>query len=115
MTKHTPAPWVVDEDPTQDGDHLTMITTPGKAGFMGTWIAGCIHNWNDAAKDERRISWAEAEANARLIAAAPELLTELIALRRRFHSCCAAQGSSPEYVALSTPGADAVIAKALGK
>jgi hypothetical protein len=52
------------------------------------------------------------EGNARLIAAAPELLAELIALRRRFHNACRATGSTDEYVLESTPGADAAIRKA---
>lgn len=46
------------------------------------------------------------------MAAAPELLAELIDLRRRFHNACRSGGSDEEFVLGSTPGADAAIAKA---
>ena len=55
-------------------DYKTLVAMPGKAGTPGAWIALVQHNWNEAEAGERRISWAETEANARLIAAAPELL-----------------------------------------
>ena len=67
MAEHTPTPWVVDEDPLEDKGYQTLITMPGKNGFQGTSIAYVNHNWNDAEHGERRISWAEAEANARHI------------------------------------------------
>ncbi len=65
--KATPGDWLADEDPAQDGDHSTMVMIPGANGQYGTWIAGCCHNWTDAAFGERRISWKEAETNAALI------------------------------------------------
>jgi len=67
MAEHTPIPWIVDEDPFEDKGYKTLITMPGKNGFQGTSIAYVNHNWNDADHGERRISWAEAEANARHI------------------------------------------------
>ena len=67
MAEHTPTPWVVDEDPLEDKGYKTLITIPEKNGFQGTSIAYVNHNWNDADHGERRISWAEAEANARHI------------------------------------------------
>jgi hypothetical protein len=67
--EHTPGPWKADEDPCEPHDYKTLITLPSKVGNYPTWLARCEHNWNDAAAGERRISWAEAEANARLIAA----------------------------------------------
>lgn len=54
-------------------------------------------------------------ANGRLMAAAPELLAELIDLRKRFHAACRATGSDEEFVIGSTPGADAAISKATGE
>lgn len=54
-------------------------------------------------------------ANGRLMAAAPELLAELIDLRKRFHAACRAAGSDEEFVIGSTPGADAALAKAEGR
>lgn len=79
---HTPGPWVVEADPLDNQGYVTLITLPGKAGSFGTWIARAEHNWNDATAGERRISWAEAEANARLITAAPDLLAAIGPLMR---------------------------------
>lgn len=71
---HTPGPWAVDADPVEDQDYETLIVLPGPNGSFPTWIARAEHNWNEAGARQRRISWAESQANARLIAAAPELL-----------------------------------------
>lgn len=76
-TEHTPGPWIVTEDPMSNQDYQTLVTMPERAGVMGTWLALVHHNWNEAEAGKRRISWKEAEANARLIAASPELLTQL--------------------------------------
>ena len=77
----TPGKWVAHEDPTQDGDHVTMVVLPGKNGQFETWLAGCIHNWQEASYGERRISWKEAEGNAALIVAlvnnAPRMIEAL--------------------------------------
>ena len=75
----TPGPWQAEEDPVQDGDHATLVTTRGKNGFDGTWIASTFHNWKDADYGERRISWKEAEANAALIALIASNLPTIIA------------------------------------
>ena len=66
---HTPGPWTIDED--------------GDTNVMGETIAIGIldpqgHRVGEA--DGRDLSLPEAEANARLIAAAPELLAALVAL-----------------------------------
>jgi hypothetical protein len=66
--KATPGDWVIEEDPVQDGSHMTLVATPGKHGCNGTWIASTFHNWNYTDYGERRISWKEAESNAALIA-----------------------------------------------
>lgn len=81
----TPGEWKTEYDPIGDDDHATAICLPRKVGGFGTFLASCQHNWNDAAYDERRISWKEATANAALIVAArnslPAMITELRELR----------------------------------
>ena len=81
----TPGEWVSEFDPMDDGDHATAVCLPGKAGAIGTFLAYCQHNWNEADYSERRISWKEATANAALIVAArnslPAILTEIRELR----------------------------------
>lgn len=63
-TKHTPGPWVV-EDPIES---LTPIGAHGRNG--GKWVAHCLGPHQ--------------AANARLIAAAPDMLEALTALLARF-------------------------------
>ena len=77
--KATPGHWEVEEDPTQDGDHATLVCLSGKFGIMGTWLLGCFHNWKEAAKGERRISWKKAESNATLIVALVNNLPAILA------------------------------------
>lgn len=66
-TKHTPEPWVVDEDGTvtqaDSGAHIAVVSQ--EDDFP------CLE------EDEREEARAECKANARLIAAAPELLEAL--------------------------------------
>lgn len=81
----TPGEWVTEFDLFDAGDHATAVCLPGKAGEIGTFLAYCQHNWNEADYSERRISWKEATANAALIVAArnslPAMLTEIRELR----------------------------------
>ena len=85
MAAATPGEWVTEFDPIDAGDHATAVCLPGKAGEIGTFLAYCQHNWNEAGYSERRISWKEATTNAALIVAArnsaPALLTEIRELR----------------------------------
>jgi hypothetical protein len=66
--KHTPGPWELELDP--DGG---FIITNGPASKDGTWVL--------AARGPIAHRAAVSHANARLIAAAPDLLAALIRLR----------------------------------
>ena len=90
MTQHTPGPWNNDTHPWDvlaDGKRTTPIAT--------------VHVEVDGGN--------EARANARLIAAAPELLEALKSLVGRFEGCTSHCGS-PELNAFRN--ANAAIAKA---
>nr|WP_064247000.1 hypothetical protein [Rhizobium leguminosarum]OAP95128.1 hypothetical protein A4U53_18070 [Rhizobium leguminosarum] len=69
--RHTPGPWRVDSD--NDGYGIEIVGRPtwpcSRFGVQGDW---------DIAKIEELDNDAEARANARLIAAAPELLEALL-------------------------------------
>jgi len=83
MSKHTPGPWLADNF-LCDGDHALRIAMPDVRTMPGATIAVAQHNWSDAEFGERRISWKEAEANARLIAAAPAMLAALEFITEQF-------------------------------
>lgn len=69
QTKHTKGPWEAGLNPS-GGYSNSFVVRPAGEFPHGLWIADC-----GSALDEERI------ANARLIAAAPELLDALKALR----------------------------------
>lgn len=64
MSKHTPGPWSTQR--ALDGSGDVGITAPGVRNVIAECFAAMRH------RDERATD--EAEANARLIASAPELL-----------------------------------------
>ena len=100
--KHTPGPWeACDQGDYSDFDGNSRV-------ILGDDMRIAVVQWSPGDMQ------AESDANAHLIAAAPELLAELIALRRRFHNACLGTGSDADIVAGSTPGADAAIARATG-
>lgn len=72
MTKHTPGPWVVHE-----GDEID-IRSANPADLAQAPIYYCIaENIGGHVHGENFDDYSEVEANARLIAAAPELLEAL--------------------------------------
>jgi hypothetical protein len=80
MPEHTPGPWTIDLDYDRDGHH--GINSEAR---MWKAVAECSANTLGAAK----VSQDEAEANAHLIAAAPELLEaleEVVAISDRKHN-----------------------------
>lgn len=70
MSKHTPGPWVAEP-----------------VGGKGSWVKGSTGEWAALACGDTSES---AEANARLIAAAPDMLEALNAIQRLEFagSCC---------------------------
>jgi hypothetical protein len=74
--KHTPPPWHVDSFGCY-GDYKLRVCEPMRSGFPLATIAQFEFNWKDAGQFDRQISYKEAEANALLASAAPELLDAL--------------------------------------
>lgn len=72
----TPGPWGVEEPPF-DHDYKTHVTIPNALGRPGQTIMVADHNWNEAGARERRISWKEAEMNARAAKEIPAMVEEL--------------------------------------
>lgn len=66
MSKHTPGPWVVSTQDSEKIDRRFLIKEQGFGGNLAAVFDVARH---------------EAEANARLIAAAPEMLEALKAIR----------------------------------
>lgn len=64
QAKHTPGPWII-EDITDDGQSVISAASKNWIDFARVWVV------TDESTDK------EGEANARLIAAAPELLEAL--------------------------------------
>ena len=67
MSGHTPGPWEVDSESSNDGEAEVVIG----AGRTICWTADTLMD------DEEAVITDEDRANGRLIAAAPELLTGL--------------------------------------
>lgn len=74
-SKHTPGPWSVD-----DFGAGQRVVVKGRAGFSGDYRIADAHFSSDLARCARV---SEMQANARLIAAAPELLEALEAARQQ--------------------------------
>ena len=66
MSKHTPGPWLIEAQNCHFGDIATVHNTDEK------WVTIYAPHWMETGMDEK-----EQSANARLIAAAPELLEAL--------------------------------------
>ncbi len=104
MSKHTPGPWSVD-----DYGAGQRIVVKGRKGFTGDYRVADAHFSSDLVHCVRV---AEMRANARLIAAAPELLSAIIDLADAARSACNAAQHSALVQALFD--ADYAIAKANG-
>ena len=110
--KHTPGPWQVDADQRADEKTRQLAARYGLKESRGTAIIGDIKQWehNESYSVVAVVNddnW-ECEANARLIAAAPELLEALRGIRDM------RIGDPEKVVDAAFAKADAAIAKAEG-
>ena len=101
MSKHTPGPWVV-------VGNLTKYVEARLVGSLMQEVAACGPTLADEGYGQQQ------EANARLIAAAPDLLEALRGMFAMWRSVCRAQGWEPEHLAEAVR-AQAAIAKATGE
>ena len=101
MSKHTPGPWVV-------VGSRTKYVEARLVGSLMQEVAACGPTLADEGYGQQQ------EANARLIAAAPDLLEALRGMFAMWRSVCGAQGWEPEHLAEAVR-AQAAIAKATGE
>lgn len=95
--KHSPAPWAVD-------DNGIFFEITREDGLRVADVCSSQHLYDDSKHHRNGVAY----ANACLIAAAPELLSELIRLRNIVASYKQDSGDNLDIT-------DAVIAKALGQ
>lgn len=110
--KGTPGPWTateyyVDSTDVVDSNGFSHVSATNLAVLSGWHEKGYSH-WSDSEKAHREIPREEQRANAHLIAAAPELLEQLIRLRNKIADYHHDDDDHLDVV-------DAVINKALGR
>ena len=115
MNKHAPGPWTLGEPETQGGGLFAPVHSPLHGEL--TTVVWCMED--DQADGERSLG---CEANAHLIAAAPDLLTALELTRENLRACQATihlcGGFDPAYVTEAQAAmkiADAAMEKARGQ
>jgi len=106
MTKHTPGPWTMHPR----FDDLTLKNDGAEVRALLAPVAWCSVASTHGASGSQSIDAAEARANARLIAAAPDLLEALEKLYRAVSDVT----SSVEDLGYGEELARAAIAKAKG-
>lgn len=79
-TKHTPGPWHI-------SPHCKNEIRATNRGSLSAPITVASANFTKSKNIISVSNWDEAEANAKLIAAAPDLLAYIIELKERFAAC----------------------------
>lgn len=104
-TKHTPGPWTATHN---TGPNMQSYSQPsGVMAGLTTLVCGCFGDIGDGEET--------AKANARLIAAAPELLAALANVTARLRDNAPdADGEISEWDAAYIAQAEQAIAKAVG-
>jgi len=112
QVKHTPGPW------EYDSNHSVVHGTPryikAPAGYEGNQWNEVCHVQSFFNYDSREYLRSKIEANARLIAAAPELLEALIELSHQMKEMLAFYGANVSAVSAAKK-ADSLISKAKGE
>ena len=101
MSKYTPGPWRTDPDLGHE-----QVLGPDGIIVADCSIFAMVKNGSTPERNR---------ANARLIAAAPELLEKLINITNRFEKCLIHSGTDKEYAEIAVAEARAAIAKATRK
>ena len=105
---HTPGPWTFEEIDERSRREL-HIDSPA------FWIVGNSQTSDEVVGTVEAVDVEQARVDARLIAAAPELLAELKSMTDRFERCVIGSGTDPEFAAEAVKNARIVIAKAEGR
>jgi len=100
---HTPGPWISDDVEPSDLYRYVLANSSSPAGFRVLAELYLSDNWDDFRKEQ--------EANARLMAASPDLLD---ALREIYHAFLDADGTHNDRQEAALLKASAAIFKATG-
>jgi hypothetical protein len=107
---HTPGPWEVETH----ANGCVFVTRPHASASRGD-VADLYHTVLDVNSRQKIITKQNAEANAHLIAAAPDMFRELVAARTIVEKWCHYQGNTPELFDQFLTPIDAAISKAKGE
>ena len=106
--KHTPGSWVVSKIGLMNDGGRPVVTDDVRVAIA------CAITEPSKARDAWQHNCPEREANARLIAAAPDMLEALIRFRAKVYNAAIAQGMAHDWATDACAMADAAIAKATG-